>query len=135
MDATTFVELTAIGMHPDRGEATKVVLNLRNVRAVVEEEHCSVVETSAASVGTVRVAESWEEMAQQARTGSALAPPLAGPDEETVKAAGAVRAVRAAERDAGGGPLRVRVADELKRRGLEETGVVERVVKQIVVGY
>ena len=53
-------------------DAVKTIVNLRNIRAVTERSDYSMVETSAESVGVVRVMETWDDLEAQVKRGGVL---------------------------------------------------------------
>lgn len=70
MDHPVFIRLTTIP--PQGTESVTTFVNLRNIRAVTAKDDCSVVETSADSVGTVRVEETWDDIGNQVQRGGVL---------------------------------------------------------------
>ena len=68
---TTFIAVHAL---PTDGsvDPVRMVLNLRNVRSLVERSTHSVLESSANSIGTVHVRETWDDIAEQVRAGGIL---------------------------------------------------------------
>ena len=70
-DNPTFIRVHAIPTD-DSPEPIRMIVNLRNVRSFVERYDHSVLESSADSIGTVHVHESWDEVAKQVRDGGIL---------------------------------------------------------------
>ena len=70
-DLPIFVELHALPTD-DSPDPVRIVLNLRNVRSVIERSDRSIVETSSVSVGTVHVQETWADVARQVHEGGVL---------------------------------------------------------------
>ena len=70
MSDPVFIRLTTVpGVDRD---PESIVINLRNIRAVTEQHNYTVVETSAESVGVVRVVDTWDQIGDQVQRGGVL---------------------------------------------------------------
>ena len=68
----TFIEVHAIPTEDPDADPIRMILNLRNVRSLVERSNHSVLECSATSIGTVHVVETWDAIEAQVREGGVL---------------------------------------------------------------
>ena len=70
MSDLVFIRLTTVPSVNQDPEA--IVVNLRNIRAVTERHDHTVVETSAESVGVIRVVDTWDQIGNQVQRGGCL---------------------------------------------------------------